>query len=177
MAIPEADKLKSFCDELRAATSGDLVGYSADERQLRSNQLRELNHAARQFIEHLNELPVDDTIDLAAMFEGVRDDVATAYERWRGSSSVHDVHAHLLNEVASLHEKINTLYWMVREQEADRDKTLPGEFANPDDLFSALHGYKNPKVFTIDVTANHSYEISLEIDGQTANCDEFQRTR
>jgi hypothetical protein len=32
----------------------------------------------------------------------------------------------------------------------------------------ALHGYQNPKVFTIDVTANHSYKISLEIDGQAA---------
>ena len=33
----------------------------------------------------------------------------------------------------------------------------------------ALSGYKNPKVFTIDVTSNHAYKISLEIDGQTAN--------
>jgi hypothetical protein len=33
----------------------------------------------------------------------------------------------------------------------------------------SLHGYKNPKVFTIDVTTNHSYKISLEINGQTAN--------
>jgi mRNA-degrading endonuclease YafQ of YafQ-DinJ toxin-antitoxin module len=32
----------------------------------------------------------------------------------------------------------------------------------------ALHGYKNPKVFTIDVTSNHAYKISLEIEGQTA---------
>jgi len=32
----------------------------------------------------------------------------------------------------------------------------------------ALHGYKNPKVFTIDVTSNHSYKISLEINGDTA---------
>jgi mRNA-degrading endonuclease RelE of RelBE toxin-antitoxin system len=33
----------------------------------------------------------------------------------------------------------------------------------------ALHGYQNPKVFTIDVTANHSYKISFEINGHTAN--------
>jgi mRNA-degrading endonuclease YafQ of YafQ-DinJ toxin-antitoxin module len=33
----------------------------------------------------------------------------------------------------------------------------------------ALHGYRNPKVFTIDVTSNHAYKISLEIDGQKAN--------
>jgi mRNA-degrading endonuclease YafQ of YafQ-DinJ toxin-antitoxin module len=29
----------------------------------------------------------------------------------------------------------------------------------------SLHGYKNPKVFTIDVMSNHAYKISLEIDG------------
>lgn len=33
----------------------------------------------------------------------------------------------------------------------------------------ALHGYKNPKVFTIDVMTNHAYKISLEISGATAN--------
>ncbi len=33
----------------------------------------------------------------------------------------------------------------------------------------ALHGYRNPKVFTIDVLPNHAYKISLEIDGQRAN--------
>lgn len=31
-----------------------------------------------------------------------------------------------------------------------------------------LSGYKNPKVFTIDVTSNHSHKISLEIDGSVA---------
>ena len=31
-----------------------------------------------------------------------------------------------------------------------------------------LSGYKNPKVFTIDVTSNHSHKISLEIDGCVA---------
>lgn len=32
----------------------------------------------------------------------------------------------------------------------------------------ALHGFRNPKVFTIDVFSNHSYKISLEIDGKLA---------
>ena len=32
----------------------------------------------------------------------------------------------------------------------------------------SLTGYKNPKVFTIDVTSNHAYKISLEINGQHA---------
>jgi hypothetical protein len=32
-----------------------------------------------------------------------------------------------------------------------------------------LVGYKNPKVYTIDVLPNHSYKISLEIEGNAAN--------
>lgn len=31
-----------------------------------------------------------------------------------------------------------------------------------------LSGFKNPKVYTIDVLSNHSYKISLEIDGEVA---------
>lgn len=32
-----------------------------------------------------------------------------------------------------------------------------------------LRGFKNPKIFTIDVLTNHSYKISLEISGEVAN--------
>jgi mRNA-degrading endonuclease YafQ of YafQ-DinJ toxin-antitoxin module len=32
----------------------------------------------------------------------------------------------------------------------------------------SLSGYKNPKVFVIDVTSNHAWQITLEIDGETA---------
>jgi hypothetical protein len=31
-----------------------------------------------------------------------------------------------------------------------------------------LTGFNNPKVYTVDVFSNHSYKISLEIEGQTA---------
>jgi hypothetical protein len=31
-----------------------------------------------------------------------------------------------------------------------------------------LSGFKNPKIYTIDVVSNHAYKISLEIDGEVA---------
>jgi len=34
--------------------------------------------------------------------------------------------------------------------------------------FHPLGGYKKPKIFTIDVTTNHSYKISLELVGSIA---------
>lgn len=32
----------------------------------------------------------------------------------------------------------------------------------------SLGGYRNPKIYTIDVFPNHSYKISFEIEGTTA---------
>lgn len=34
--------------------------------------------------------------------------------------------------------------------------------------FHALGGYKNPKLYTIDVTPNKAYKISMEIEGECA---------
>lgn len=38
----------------------------------------------------------------------------------------------------------------------------------PGRRFHALGGYKNPKLYTIDVTVNRAYKISLELDGTLA---------
>lgn len=34
--------------------------------------------------------------------------------------------------------------------------------------FEKLRGIKNPNVYTIHVTGNHNYKLSMEIDGTTA---------
>lgn len=34
--------------------------------------------------------------------------------------------------------------------------------------FHSLNGYKNPRLFTVDVCSNKSHKISFEIDGETA---------
>ncbi|MFC4705197.1 MULTISPECIES: type II toxin-antitoxin system RelE family toxin [Paraburkholderia] len=34
--------------------------------------------------------------------------------------------------------------------------------------FHSLGGYKNPKVYTIDVTSNRAYKVSLELNGAVA---------
>ncbi|NIE68211.1 hypothetical protein [Burkholderia sp. Ax-1719] len=38
----------------------------------------------------------------------------------------------------------------------------------PGRRFHSLGGYKNPKLYTIDVTVNRAYKISLELDGTLA---------
>ncbi len=44
----------------------------------------------------------------------------------------------LVNAMASLHNNINTLCWLIGESQADQDETLPGSFSNADDLFDAM---------------------------------------
>lgn len=34
--------------------------------------------------------------------------------------------------------------------------------------FHSLSGYRNPRLYTIDVTPNKAYKISLEMDGEVA---------
>ncbi len=44
----------------------------------------------------------------------------------------------LVNGMASLHNKLDSLCWLVGESQADQDETLPGSFSNADDLFKAM---------------------------------------
>jgi hypothetical protein len=44
----------------------------------------------------------------------------------------------LVDATASLHDKVNTLCWLVGESQADRDEILPGKFNSADDLFNVL---------------------------------------
>lgn len=51
------------------------------------------------------------------------------------------------------------------------DDTMRDLLANPipaGKRFHSLKGISNPKVYTIDVTPDRAYKISLEIDGEVA---------
>lgn len=54
---------------------------------------------------------------------------------------------------------------------AEVDAALTDMFRSPippGRRFHSLSGYKNPKLYTIDVTSNKAYKISLELDGDCA---------
>lgn len=73
---------------------------------------------------------------------------------------------------------------MQRKEKFERDfKALPVDiqdaakdairdlFKDPIPASLRLHpltGFKNPKIYTVDVLSNHAYKISLEIDGPVA---------
>jgi len=47
-------------------------------------------------------------------------------------------YSQLLFEVSELHNKLNTLTWLVNEVEADHDELAPGSFASAEQLFTSM---------------------------------------
>jgi mRNA-degrading endonuclease RelE of RelBE toxin-antitoxin system len=60
---------------------------------------------------------------------------------------------------------------LTNDLRAEVDEALRDLLKNPIPLnrrFHSLSGYRNPKLYTIDVTVNRAYKISLELDGTLA---------
>jgi hypothetical protein len=152
-------KLKAFGTQIRDVANRDLgllriIEQTLDMLDVHCGQLRQLNQDADQFIAqlHVTDLSfVGADADLVRLFEGARDSVAKAYDIWSAKhlcavnapelsddDGVVEGYAYLLSEVADLHDKLNTLAWIIREQEAEQDKAMPGVFSNVDELFSSM---------------------------------------
>lgn len=164
--INDFRKLKAFGNQIRTVADRDLVESIRDLKVLRHiettldaldvrcEQLRQVNHAADHFIDFVSAadtFPSSAELNLVSLFESARDAVGDAYDRWSvkhlcavnapeltEEDGIVEGYSLLLMEVAALHDKLNTLAWIIREQEADQDKTMPGEFSNADDLFAAM---------------------------------------
>lgn len=159
-------KLKAFGNQIKAEANRDLIQSVRDLKLLqhiettldaldvRCEQLRQVNEAADYFIECVSAATVPPSnldVDLVSLFENGRDAVGDAYDRWSvkhlcavnapeltEEDGIVDGYALLLTEIAALHDKLNTLSWIIREQEADQDRLLPGEFTSAEDLFAAM---------------------------------------
>lgn len=159
MRTLQVRKLRAFGTQIRTEAKRDLRLLRAIEQTLDTIDvhcvvLQQLNHSAGEFIEQLHR---DDLVlagsdnDLVSLFEGARDAVGAAYERWTvkylcavaapeldDDDGVSEGYANLLGQVADLHDKLNTLSWIIREQEAEQDKAVPGVFSNAEDLFASM---------------------------------------
>ena len=165
-SMTEYRKLKAFGNQIKTEANRDLIASvrdltvlhhietTLDALDVRCEQLRQVNQAADHFIERLSadNLPsASPDVDLVSLFENARDAIGDAYDRWSvkhlcavnapeltDEDGVVDAYALLLTEVAALHDKLNTLSWVIREQEADSDNLMPGKFDDADDLFAAM---------------------------------------
>lgn len=147
----EASKEIEHCRDLRLLEN---IQGTIDALDVDCLRIQQANQFAAQIIGYLddNELVAPEgCAGLASLLEAARDLVEQAYDKLnlkhicaandpelQEDDGVVDAYAHLLAEVAVLHERLNTLYWIIREQEADQDITLPGEFSDADDLFAAM---------------------------------------
>jgi len=155
----EVRHLKAFSTQISTAACRDLdllkvIEGTLDAVDLRCNILRQMNLFADEFIKKFCEqdlvLPEGDT-DLPDLIDKARDAIGLAFERYSAKhlcavvateldeeDGVVEAYAMLLTEIAALHEKLNSLAWLVREQEADQDVAMPGIYSDADDLFAAM---------------------------------------
>ncbi len=159
MTMLQIRKLKAFGNQIYAEATRDLnllrnIENTLDALDVHCERLRQANQAADHFIKLLKESDsplMSGDVDLLRLFESGRDSLGAAYDVWGNKhvcainapelsdeDGVVEAYALLLTEVAALHDKLNTLCWIIREQEADQDVKLSGEFSSADDLFAAM---------------------------------------
>ncbi|MDQ1832261.1 hypothetical protein [Massilia scottii] len=142
-------QLKSFANAIRLRAAHELTvrarpGMTLNVIQGRRKRLLLAHQGADYLISVLTEsaLPTGEADDgLVALFEGAREALAGVYKKWRtegaGEVGKSEVEASL-EQLASLHDKLNTLCWLIREHEADQDRVVAGVFSSADDLFTAM---------------------------------------
>lgn len=159
MTTLQVRKLKAFCTKVQFDACRELpllhaIEETLDVLDLRCESLRQANEAADRFVAALknDEHPTGNgEVNLVALFENARDAVAEDYEEssaklicainapeLEDEDGVVEAYALLLTEIAALHDKLNTMCWLLREHEADNDEVLPGVFSSADDLFAAM---------------------------------------
>jgi hypothetical protein len=90
-------------------------------------------------------------VDTAALFEKTRDLLGSLYNvvsqrHLSAANSPHlsdddgvvESYSRLLFEVTELHNKLNTMTWLVREIEADHDEVMPGSFSSAEELLASM---------------------------------------
>ncbi|MCY0910822.1 hypothetical protein OTB17_03830 [Massilia sp. H27-R4] len=159
MSTLQIRRLKAFGTQIYDDAARNLnllrtIENTLDALDSRYERLCQENEAADRYIKLLREHDLPESsgeTDLISLFENTRDLVGATYEKFSqkhlcavnapelcDDDGVVEAYAVLLTELASLHDKLNTLCWIIGEQDADKDETLPGEFSSADDLFAAM---------------------------------------
>lgn len=121
-----------------------LQEYSVEPKAVGLEHLRRANQTAETYIAVLKSAAqsIDaDSDTTVSDLNHARDAIANVYvalcDKRREGESASQLSA-LISEAATLHNNLNTLSWLVGEDQADHDETLPGAFTNADDLFKAM---------------------------------------
>ncbi len=109
---------------------------------------------AERFVEQMQRSIPAETVhldELATMFEKTRNMVGEFYalnvekrqnaiddDRLTADDCVVDCYDSLLEILATLHNSLNSIVWLIGEHIAEADVVVEGEFSNADDLFAAM---------------------------------------
>lgn len=162
MASIELRQLRAFGRSVTVGIAGiardlDLLGIveeTPEALDVEIEKFRQLHHAARSYVEMAKAFPPtgeENLAELVSLFEQARQRVAEFYQanvvkrqaasddpqRSTGDGIV-DGYDMLLGEVASLHNCLNGLAWVLGEHVADLSEVAPGEYTSADDLFRAI---------------------------------------
>jgi len=159
MHTTQVRELKAF-GRVVQSRSRDLVLLKTIEETLAQLdeelvQLKMANTAADEFIVALKNHDIgsilDEDVDVVGVFEQARDHIGTYFEKISrchisavNDSELHDedgvveAFASIQEEAAELHNKLNTLAWLIGEGIADTQKPLEGEFTSAADLFATM---------------------------------------
>lgn len=158
-------EFRQLCSFARCVTVGiaemphmlELLGLGKGELEaldLKIEQFRQWHSAARAYIEKTKISPPrerEHLEELAPLFERTRQLAADFFEattRQRQAAldasdadrdgAIREAYDMLLEEVSALHNSLNELAWVIGEHSADLSERVPGEYANPEDLFRAI---------------------------------------
>lgn len=120
-------------------TTSDLVPDEASLARLRhANAIAERSIAIAKYGAPLAGSDADDPV---SHLDAAREAIAEIYDSFGGKKpdgANSPQLTHIISELAALHNNLNTLSWLVGENQADQDETVPGSFTDADDLFKAM---------------------------------------
>jgi len=158
MSLLEIRTLTAFGRLAQGSARRDLrllraIQSTLDALDIVERHLYQMNQDAEQFIQKLrvSAPPKSDDMDMVNLFENARDSVGRMHEIFcakhlaavsdpalTDEDGVVESYARLSTEAAILHDRLNTLAWLIGEHEADQEHPLSGSYANAEDLFAAL---------------------------------------
>lgn len=159
MQTLEVRRLVAFGRQVHGDAERDLTQLQIIDGQLDRidgayERVCQVHLAADHYIDKIREFGLQlppDGIDLVRVFEEARDKLGACYEDltnlqlavvnspvYHDDDCIVEAFASLVDEVAELHNKFNTLAWLIGEGIADQEKPLPGKYTNAEDVIAAL---------------------------------------
>ena len=129
------------------------INDTLDWIDVEAGRVRQLDSDAERFIQTIKsaKAPIVSDIDLVSLFDGARDAVGEAHAVLvmkhkcamddpvlLDEDGIVDAYADLINGVAILHNRLNTLSWVIGEHNADFDKPTGKAYTDVDAMFADM---------------------------------------